>query len=124
MKQARELENSLRQALDARATGLDAATQSRLRQARARAVASAGSPWRIWLNDHHWGLPAGGLAAALALVLAIVQPWQVGERASVSLPPIPPAFLEISSTDVDLELIDDMDFYDWLAVAEIGEDPA
>jgi hypothetical protein len=123
MNQARKLENSLRRALDARTTGLDAAAQARLRQARARAVASAGSSWRIWLDNQHWVLPAGGFAAVFALVLVIIQPWQTGERAPVPIPPIPPAFLEIGATDVDLELVDDMDFYDWLAVAEIGEDP-
>lgn len=126
MTDEKPVEESLRQEPNARAEQLDGVTLSRLRQARARAVAGARASWHSWLDGPGWALPAGGLAAttALALGLTMIQPWEAGDRESVILPAIPPSLLEISSSDVDLELIEEMDFYDWLAVADIDEDPA
>lgn len=85
---------------------LDAATRSRLTQARYAALqaARARAHWANW----KWGLPAG-LAAVLAL--SVLTNWRTAD------PPVPNALddLSIVAASDNLELLEDVDFYAWLA---------
>lgn len=85
---------------------LDAATRSRLTQARYAALQAvrARAHWANW----KWGLPAG-LAAVLAL--SVLTNWRTAE------PPVPNALddLSIVAASDNLELLEDVDFYAWLA---------
>lgn len=110
-----ELQRRARTALDRHAAGLDAATQSRLTQARHRAVAaSQAAPSTRWLG---WRL-VGSTAALAGIALTV---WLVGEPPP-KLPDSGLMFgdLELIEVDADLELVAEPEFYDWLAEAADG----
>lgn len=113
-----ELQQQARKALDRRVAGLDAATRSRLTQARHRAVAAAqATPSTRWLG---WRV-AGAAAALAGIALTVLL---IGEPAPI-LPPGGPMFseLELIEVDADLELVAEPEFYDWLAqVADAPDD--
>lgn len=97
---------------------LDARTLARLREARTRALAAAGShtPW--WRA--RWALPAGVAAVAGAIVIAGVVWLNVGTSPNPNVP-----FAAHSNEDMAIELSGDnldmyadMDFYRWLQVQQ------
>jgi hypothetical protein len=102
MNEERWLE-TIRTQLDADARALDAATASKLTQARARAVAER--PRARWLRVL---VPAFGVAAAFALALPL---WRHAD-------PAPPATnadsFELLVAGDDVALYDDLEFYAWL----------
>lgn len=100
----------LRQALDASAQGLDAATLSRLNRARQAALATLPSRSR-WRTPLHWGL---ALAACAALALAL-RP-QLQSPASLPADAVPPVDLSLLALDSEVEpaLLEDLEFYAWL----------
>lgn len=91
----------LRQRLDEQADGLDGAMLARLRAARARAL-EAGRRRR----PARWAL--AGLAAAATLVGAVIL-WQ----GWMPMPATPEDWEVLAAGD-DLELIEELEFYDWL----------
>ncbi len=99
------LQQRAREALDARAEALDGATRSRLRQARAQALARARRPVAT-APRLRWAV---ALAAVLLLAVAVV--WQ--QQAS-RLAPEAVEDLEVLASSDDLELYQDLDFYLWL----------
>ena len=95
-------------ALDARARGLDGATLSRLHQARAKAV-EHGQRTIFGLRL----LPAGALTAA-AVVLLAVSLW--GPLSPFHQDPAEqPVNTQSVALGDELELLEDIDFYKWLA---------
>lgn len=88
---------------------LDAATRSRLNQARQKAMQAArprpllGS-WQTWV-------PAG--AAAAVATVAIVM-WNGAEQADVLVPPAMASDFEILMDQDELEMLEDLEFYSWL----------
>ncbi len=112
-------ERQLRQALDRRAEGLDAATLSRLRQARERALARWHDTgrWRLlgrWLAIWN-GAPgvapwAAGLAGVTALVVGLAIWHGTGDQGW----PMIGDDLEVLASNEDLMLYQDLDFYLWL----------
>lgn len=101
-------------ALDAGADGLDGATLSRLRRARAAAVQRATRPPAFGMRL----LPAAALASVAAISVAIWFALRPPEEASA------PNGLVAAMDDIELiageegpELYDDLDFYRWLAGA-------
>jgi hypothetical protein len=96
-----DLETSAREALDRRLENLDAATLSRLRQARQQAVATANRAPRV-----DWWLTAG--AVATAVVIASIS---VTLFLPVPVKPIPDWLVQ---QEPDVEMLvstEDLDFY-------------
>lgn len=91
----------VKQQLDQQADQLDELTTARLKAVRLRALESAPGPRKLWI-------PAFGTATAAAIVLAVLL-WQNPSDMSG-----PFEELDIIASGEDLELIEDLDFYDWL----------
>jgi type VI protein secretion system component VasF len=107
MNHDQQLNTRITDALQQRADGLDGATLSRLRQARAHAV-EQGSRRR-----HHWltiWLPTAGVLAAATLVAVNV--WYVQPQ---DLAAPDPALLEHLALDSSPAPIEEPEFYEWLA---------
>jgi hypothetical protein len=92
----------LRTELEHGARELDALTVARLRAARHRAL-EAGPRRRLWLTVG--GLATGALAAGVAAFLLLAPP---------ALPLHGLDQIELIA-DADLDVVDDLDFYRWLA---------
>jgi hypothetical protein len=110
----REFEARARAAFDESVAALDAATRSRLTQARHRALAARGArpAWQAF------GVPAGAAAAA---VLAAAM-W-MGREAPAPAPALSASaqgeMFDLLSVGDDLELLqEDPEFYAWAATME------
>ena len=98
--------------LDASTQSLDAATLSRLNRARQAALGQRQRKSRSW-----W-LPAAGLAASCALVLAAVV-WFPQQRAGVApATHAAAADAEVAAADDGIEFYQDLEFYAWLDAQE------
>jgi hypothetical protein len=97
----------IKNSLDASSATLDAATCTRLRVARARALQHQGTrhAWLLW--------PAGGVALAATALLS----WVLWFNGPATHPPAALEQLELLSSTESLELYTDLDFYQWLTSA-------
>lgn len=103
----------VRSRLDESTQSLDAATLSRLNQARQAALAQ---PQVRKLRA--WWLPAAGLAASCALILAVVA-WYPSARLAPSVAPVHPVASETEiGADDGIEFYQDLEFYAWLDAQE------
>jgi hypothetical protein len=103
----------LRARLDESAQSLDAATLSRLNRARQAALAQRRS--RVLRG---WWLPAAGLAASCALVLAVVA-WYPSMHPAGSVPAGHPTMSDADiAADDGIEFYQDLEFYAWLDAQE------
>ncbi len=89
---------------------LDASTLSKLNQARHAALAASSRPAANWSR---W-MPATGLAAAAVIAVIVLQ-----GRAGVDMPGDADDF-EILLGQDDLEMIEELEFYSWIDLAELG----
>jgi hypothetical protein len=105
-----------RELLEESTERLDGRVRSRLTQARSAAIEEArrsrhGFAWRAWI-------PAGALAGAAALAVFL---WS-GAPQSPETSPIAVHGslddLDIIVTDESFELLEDLEFYEWIAVDE------
>jgi negative regulator of sigma E activity len=96
------------------ADSLDAQTRSRLNQARQQALEEL-SPRPLWQRR-----PAlAGAAAAVAMVALLMwQPIVNGPEPAAPLALDAPD-LELLMTDESLDMLEDLEFYTWLAAAEM-----
>ncbi|MGH8194662.1 MAG: hypothetical protein ACREQ8_09715 [Woeseiaceae bacterium] len=95
---------------------LDAETVSRLNRGRRRALAEAnrnGAELR-WLRL----TPAAAAAAALAAAVIV---WQL-QSGIDELPPDTAADFELLFADEDFEMLEDLEFYRWMALDETVDD--
>ncbi len=105
----KDFEKFTKRLLDKSSDNLDAGLQSRLTQARYRALEQKSKPswWREWIPR-----PAPGFALAACLLLALVftlnGPAQKQSGSNLE-------DLELLATTDQLELYEDMEFYAWLA---------
>jgi len=99
---SRELEESIDE--------LDANTLSKIRQIRAQAIDSANSPRQHWWSLNQSGLLFGGLATACVMLLAVV----LLLNSPSSMQAIPVDEIELISSSDNLELFEDLEFYEWL----------
>ena len=100
-----------RERLEAGTDELDPLTLARLGAIRARALERAGEQRRG--HGTRWWLPVGGLATAAVVALALLLVQQGPER---GLPAAQPVDVELLSSSVDLELLDELEFYEWLVL--------
>jgi hypothetical protein len=109
-----EFAEKVQQALDDSADHIDELTLSRIRAARANAVSAAD---KQRMPDLGW-IPAGSLATVLIAVLAVY-------LFSQEQGDIPSAInvndMEMLSSVESLELLDDLEFYQWLEL-ELDEE--
>lgn len=103
-------EERSRELFDNSVERLDARTRSRLNQARQRALAeiNKGAARRYWLVA-----PLGGLAAAALVALILIRTG--GEPASTENAPMLLDDFDIVADADNFELIQDVEFYSWLA---------
>ena len=107
--------------LDNKVAGMDGQLQSRLRQARSRAIDDhLATPGKSALMT--W-LPAGAAMAAVILLAVLLLPLQ--QETSFESPDSFPAALAAEDLDIltqpeDLEFYEDLDFYSWMAAHEMG----
>ena len=93
---------------------LDAATLSRLNQARQSALNELPDGR---LTASHWWLPAGAVAVTATVAIGL---WQTVDPVGNSEPAIPVAAsdsidVELLLDDIDLAMIEDLEFFAWLA---------
>jgi hypothetical protein len=100
-------------AFDQSVDGLDASTLSRLNRGRQAALAEAGHRGREWTR---W-MPATGVAAA---VLLAVLTFQGPGDADVISAPAPD--LEILLSEENIEMLEELEFYNWLETQELEGD--
>jgi hypothetical protein len=113
--EARFLEKA-RQSFLATEDRLDAGTLSRLRDARVRAVEAAGERGRGFFRIPNW-MRAGAFATAVAAVMVFMI-WV--DTPKQELPVKSPDELEIVLNADNMDLYEDLDFYEWLAGAGNG----
>lgn len=101
----RKIAEQARALLERKIEDMDAATRSRLNRIRQQALAQARAPRRNWL-------PAGLLAAAAALVLALAV--VLRPPASVDPESAPLEDLDLLVSSESLDLLADLEFYVWL----------
>ena len=126
-----DFEVRAKRAFDESVAGIDAATRSRLTQARYRALQELDperrSSWRLALGGKSlaakW-LPAGALAAAALAAVLLVGRGPLTPDTRVESAPL--ADLDILLGDEPLEMLDeDLEFYAWLEEQpEWAEPPA
>ena len=102
-----------RASLDESTQSFDAATLSRLNQARQAALAQRRSR-----GLRGWWLPAAGLATSCALLFAVIA-WYPSGRLAVPAAPARPfvSDAEIAADD-GIEFYQDLEFYAWLDAQE------
>ena len=104
------LEERARQLFDESVDGLDAATLSRLNQARQKALEAS---TRRTPPLVRWA-PVGGLATAAAVALLLLQ-----SPATVE-PPLDAGAVEfeILLSDDNFDMLEDLEFYEWIDLAD------
>lgn len=102
-----------KQEFDRSVDSLDAATLSRLNRGRQAALEELATPKRAWVQ---W-MPATGLAAAV--LLAVVTFRGSGEIEVINAPA---SDLEILLSEESIEMLEDLEFYTWLATQELEGD--
>lgn len=107
-----------RQLFDESVQELDAETQSRLNRSRHRALEEArgGGAHAGWLR---WTPVAVGAVAAVVAVIV----WSPGDRVD-ELPRTVATDLELLLDEEELEMLEDLDFYRWMALDATAEDAA
>jgi hypothetical protein len=95
---------------------LDAETLSRLNRSRQNALAEL-KPGATGLSWLRW-TPVGAVAAA---AVAAVVVWRAGDLEQ--LPPDAASDFEMLLAGEELELLEDLEFYRWLALDETAEEP-
>ena len=109
----KRLEQSAKALFDDSVEQLDAATLSKLNQGRQAALAEAAGTSREWLR---W-VPATGMAT-VALVAVIVLRGPAMLDVPLASDPTPTDF-EILMGEDAIEMIEELEFYSWIDVAEM-----
>lgn len=112
----KDFEKQAKEAFDDSVDALDAATLSRLNRGRQAALAQSGRPGFAGLSGSRW-MPAIGLAAAVLLVVVTLR-----GPADVDVIAAPASDLEILLSEESIEMLEDLEFYSWLATQDLSGD--
>jgi hypothetical protein len=104
-----ELNAKMKQDLDDSVDALDANTLSKIRQIRMQTVTRAEQHYVNWPVNRK-SLFVGGLATACVMVLAVV----LLLNSPTSMQIVPVDDIELISSSDNLELFEDLEFYEWL----------
>jgi hypothetical protein len=115
------IEQRARQLFDAGAASLDAHTLSRLNQARHTALDAARKD-RVVMP--HWLMPAGSAAAMALVAVVTVQYMRDAPHAEVNTSVNALEDMDIIASNEELDLLQDVDFYDWLDAADAPDSEA
>lgn len=104
-----------KQVFDDSVDALDAATLSRLNRGRQRALAELepAARWRRWTM---WA-PAAGLGAAVVVAVLMSSPAN-----SPVLIETPGSDFEILMGEESIDMLEDLEFYTWLAIVDLEEE--
>lgn len=100
---------------------LDGATRSRLNRARQAALQAADSAQTR--GAARWLLPVGSVAALLLVTVVSMQLWQSRSTQESGTPQVASNAVddfEIVTSDADLEMLKDMEFYAWLDTQDMN----
>ena len=100
-----------KEAFDESVDGLDAATLSRLNRGRQAALAASRNPAANWLR---W-MPATGLAAVVLLTVFTLR-----APDEIEVIGAPAVDLEILLGEESIEMLEDLEFYRWLASQDLA----
>ena len=110
------LEKQLKAVFDESVESLDGATLSKLNRSRHAALAELNRPRRQWSS--RW-MPATGVAAAvLTAVLLLQSPTVIDDIAE----PTAATDMEILLGEDSIEMLEDLEFYSWIDMAESDGD--
>ncbi len=128
MNHHREIEHAVKTALNAQRDALDPASLSRLQQARRAAIEAAASrpSLRQRLFGARWAIPVGALASLAVVALAVTVALRTPQPADTPAVPgdaVEP-WIEMAEADVDVELLEDLEFYRWLDLSGDDGGPA
>ena len=96
----------IRRDLDEAVDHLDTATLAELTSARRRALGAAERPRWNWTQQ---GIPAGAIAAFMAAAIGMGV-WQSQPNEEI----VPPQDIELLSSSENLDLFEQLEFYQWL----------
>ena len=105
-----KFEANIKQALDNGVDAIDAHTLSRIRQVRARAVEKAEVKSVNW-----FGVMSGALATACVMVFAVM----ILLESPTPMQAVPVDDIELISSSDNLELFEELEFYEWLDEHEL-----
>ena len=112
---ARKFGEQTRSLFDESVDRLDAETLSQLNQGRQRALAElrpgAAGSWLRWV-------PAAGMATAALVAVMVLVPGPADNGAV----PTAVADMEILLGEDSIEMLEDLEFYSWIDMAEQGDD--
>lgn len=94
---------------------LDGATLSRLNRSRRRAIAELGRPGTAWMR---WA-PAAGMATAMLVAVMMIVPGPGQQEQAV---PTSVTDMEILLGDEEFEMLEELEFYSWMDLAEDNGD--
>lgn len=109
----------VKQVLDEGNAHLDAHVRSRLTRARHAALEQARPKKPFWMHWMHQWAPAAGLAAA-ALLAVLVWPGAHDPIGGNTVKHEAAYDLEIVLAEENLDLFENLDFYEWVDAAESG----
>lgn len=112
----KQMIDQVKRSLDQQADELDAATLSKLRQARARALDEMGHKTSRLKSGALW---TGGLATAGACAVALMLVWPEDPEITTEFGPAI-ADAEMLSDENSIEFYQELDFYIWLDQQELN----
>ncbi len=114
-EQDQAFEKKLKAAFDESVDGLDAATLSKLNRSRHEALAELRRPKHQWSN---W-MPATGVAAAVLVAVVLLQsPGTVQDLNGTTAV----TDMEILLGEDSIEMLEDLEFYSWIDMANTDGD--
>lgn len=108
-------EKRMKDAFDESVDALDAATLSKLNRGRHAALEQLKRPRRQWSR---WMPATGAVAAVLVTVMVLQSPTAIDEPAAVTTA----TDMEILLGEDSIEMLEELEFYSWIDIAETEGD--